>query len=52
MESKDSPTSDEDPVVDFVMTLGLPGFVIGFLAVLTTIIFICRRAVEFFFPGA
>lgn len=52
MESKDAPTSEEDPVVDFVMALGLPAFVIGFVAVLFTIIFICRRAVEFSFPGA
>lgn len=52
MESKDSPQYDEDPVVNFVMALGLPGFVIGFTVVICTILFICRRAMEFFFPGA
>ncbi|QYJ23394.1 hypothetical protein KYT87_09325 [Achromobacter sp. ES-001] len=52
MESKDSPQYDEDPVVNLVMSVGLPGFVFGFSVVIFTILFICRRAVEFFFPGA
>lgn len=52
MKSKDSPQYDEDPVVNLVMSVGLPGFVIGFIVVIFTILFICRRAVEFFFPGA
>jgi hypothetical protein len=52
VDSKDSPQYDEDPVVNLVMSVGLPGFVIGFSVVIFTILFICRRAVEFFFTGA
>ncbi|CAB3711674.1 hypothetical protein [Achromobacter marplatensis] len=52
MESKDAPTPDDDPVVDLVMALGLPGFCIGLLLATAAIFYICRRAIEFFFPGA
>lgn len=52
MKSKEAPTPDDDPVVDLVMALGLPGFCIGLLLATGAIIYICRRAIEFFFPGA
>lgn len=52
MDPKDTPTPDEDPVVNFVMALGLPGFFIGFLVVIAAIFYIIHRAIYFFFPGA
>lgn len=52
MQTKDAPPPDDDPVVDLVMALGLPGFCIGLLVVTVAIFYICRRAIEYFFPGA
>jgi len=51
MKSKDVPEAD-DPIETFVMSWGLPGFVIGLAAVNVALFYICRRAIEFFFPGA
>lgn len=50
MEPKDASEPD-DPVVNLVMALGLPGAFIGLLLFNAAIFYICHRAVEFFFPG-
>jgi hypothetical protein len=52
MDYDDAPSSDDDPVENFIMSWGLPGFVVGVLVVNAALFYICHRAVEFFFPGA
>ncbi|CAB3928205.1 hypothetical protein LMG26858_06173 [Achromobacter anxifer] len=51
MDTDDLPEPDDDFVESCVMRWGLPGFVIGLAAVTATLIYICRRAIEIFFPG-
>lgn len=52
MDIDDAPETDEDFVERIVMAWGLPGFFIGFLAVIAAIFYIIHRAIYFFFPGA
>lgn len=52
MDTDDLPEPDDDFVESFIMAWGLPGFVIGLAVVTGTLLYICRRAIEIFFPGA
>jgi hypothetical protein len=51
MDTDDLPEPEDDLVESCVMAWGLPGFVIGLAAVTAALIYICRRAIEIFFPG-
>lgn len=52
MDIDDLPEPDEDFAESCVMKWGLPGFVLGLAAVTIALIYICRRAIDIFFPGA
>ncbi|MGX9694444.1 hypothetical protein ACTJNK_29175 [Achromobacter anxifer] len=52
MHTDDLPEPDEDFVENCVMKWGLPGFVLGLAAVTATLLYILRRAIDTFFPGA
>ncbi len=51
MDTDDQPEPEDDFVERFIMAWGLPGFFIGLAAVTAALLYICRRAIEIFFPG-
>ncbi len=52
MDSRDAPELDDDFVESYIMAWGLPGVVIGLVAVNAAIFFLWRYALSFFYPGA
>lgn len=52
MVSRDVPEPEYDFVERLLIRAGLLGFIAGLGVVYIVIFFICRRAIEFFFPGA
>lgn len=52
MNDNKAPESDDDPVVNLVMAVGLPGFCIGLVVICAAIFCISHRIASLFFPGA
>ena len=48
----DPPQGDEDPVESYIMAWGLPGVVLGLVAINVGIFYLWRYALSFFYPGA
>lgn len=44
--------NDEDPVESYIMAWGLPGVVVGLVAINVGIFYLWRYALSFFYPGA